>query len=74
MDDDQIRLTVVADEMAVEIVCGLLRANGIPCAYRKTDPAAAIGAISGGFATAGPTEILVRPQDLDAARALLPSE
>jgi hypothetical protein len=66
-----VRLTVVPDEMQAEVVCGLLRANGIACSYRKTDSAAAIGAYGGGFAIAGPTEILVSEDDLAAARKVL---
>jgi hypothetical protein len=67
-----VRLTVVADEVEAELLCGLLRTNGIACSFRRTDVAAAIGAYSGGFAMAGPTEVLVNREDLDAARRLLP--
>lgn len=49
------------------------RSHGIACNHRKTDSAAAIGAESGGFAMAGPTEVLVQERDLDAARTLLES-
>jgi hypothetical protein len=66
-----VKLTVVRDEMEAEALCGLLRTNGIACFYRKTDTAGAIGAESGGFAIAGPTEVLVSEHDLDAARELL---
>jgi hypothetical protein len=38
-----VRLTDVADEMEAEALCGLLRAHGIRCSYRKTDFAAAVG-------------------------------
>jgi hypothetical protein len=68
-----VKLTVVRDEMEAEALCGLLRTNGIACFYRKTDSAGAIGAESGGFAIAGPTEVLVSDRDLDAARELLSS-
>jgi hypothetical protein len=68
---DAVKLTVVGDEMEAEMLCGLLRSNGVECSYRKTDTAAAISAESGGFAIAGPTEILVHAHDLDAARRLL---
>jgi hypothetical protein len=63
---------VVVDEMEAEALCGLLRVNGIACSYRKTDISAAIGTYRGGFAIAGPTEVLVNERDLDAARNLLP--
>ena len=69
---EPVRLTVVSDEMEAEALCGMLRANGIECAYRRTDTAAVAGAYSGGFAIAGPTEVLVHERDLDAARKLLP--
>jgi hypothetical protein len=58
--------------MAAEVLCGRLRASGIECAYRKTDSAAAISAYGGGFAMAGPTEVLVDEHDLPDARKLLP--
>ena len=63
-------LTVVHDEAEAEMVCGLLRANGVECSYRKTDVAA--GAWTGGFARGGPIEILVNEADLVSARGLLP--
>ena len=71
---DPVRLTLVANEIEAEILCGALRANGIECMYRKSDPAAAISALSGGFAIGGPTEVLVHQEDLEAARKLLPEE
>ena len=71
---EPVRLTLVGNEMEAEILCGALRANGIECMYRKSDPAAAISALSGGFAIGGPTEVLVHQEDLEAARKLLPEE
>lgn len=68
---DEVRLTVVRDEMEAEMLCGLLRTNGIACSYRKTDSAAAISAETGGWAMAGPTAVFVFEHDLDAARKLL---
>jgi hypothetical protein len=64
-------LTVVGDEMEAEVLCGLLRANGIRCAYRKSNTAAAISALAAGGPIAGPTEVLVAEADLAAAQALL---
>ena len=59
-DDPQgtpaVKLTVVGDEMEAEMLCSLLRSQGIACSYRKTDVARAIGA---GFSMGGPREILV---------------
>jgi Putative prokaryotic signal transducing protein len=66
-----VRLTVVADELEAEALCGRLRSSGIECGFRKTDPAAAIGTYSGGWAMAGPTEVLVDEGDLVDAQKLL---
>jgi hypothetical protein len=66
---EEVVLTVVSDEPEAEILCGLLQANGIECAYRDTE---AIDSPLEDFTAAGAREILVRPADLDAARALLP--
>ena len=38
-----VTLTVVADEMEPEALCGLLRTDGIKCAYRRSDRSAAVG-------------------------------
>jgi len=51
------------------VVSGLLRVNGIECAYRDTD---AIDSPIESFMTSGPREILVHEADLETARALLP--
>lgn len=67
-----VTLTVVADEMEAEALCGMLRASGITCSYRRTDTSAAIGTYGGGFAIAGPTEVLVAEGQLEEARKLLP--
>jgi hypothetical protein len=66
--DEGVVLTVVADGGEADIVCGLLEANGIDCAYRDTD---AIDSPLEDFTAAGPREILVHERDLEAARALL---
>ncbi len=71
---DPVKLTVVSNEMEAEIVCGLLRENGIQCAMRKSDRAGAFSALSGGFAVDGAIEIVVHEQDLAAARELLPQD
>jgi hypothetical protein len=60
-------MTVQAEPEA-EMFCQLLRQNGIPCAHRLTlenDSAFE------GIATDGLREILVPPEHLEAARALL---
>jgi hypothetical protein len=65
-----VTLTVVADEIEAEAVCGLLRTNGIACNHRRTNISAAVGTYGGG-ATAGPTEVLVDEADMEAARVVL---
>jgi hypothetical protein len=62
-------LTVVPGETEAELLCGLLRSNGIECAYRDTD---AIDSPMEDFMAAGPREVLVYEGDLETARALLP--
>jgi hypothetical protein len=66
-----VTVKVVGDEMEAEIVCGLLRTNGIKCSYRRSNISAGAGTYGGGFAIAGRTEVLVEEDDLDAARKLL---
>jgi hypothetical protein len=61
-------VTVVASGPEADIVCGLLTANGIDCAYRDTE---AIESPLEDFTAAGPREILVRESDLAAARELI---
>jgi hypothetical protein len=63
-----VRLTVVASEMEADLICGMLRVNGVQCSYRKTDLAAAW---TEGLARGGPVEILVFQEDLENARELL---
>jgi hypothetical protein len=61
-------LTVVSGAPEADIVCGLLQAAGIDCAYRDTE---AIDSPLEDFIAAGPVEVLVPPPDLDAARDVL---
>lgn len=70
MEPDPVRLTVVSNESEAELACGLLRSVGIDCMHRITDMAFGAGGempSSGG----GAREVLVRPADLDQARATL---
>ena len=67
-----VRLTVVPNEPEAEIVCGMLRVNGVMCSFRKTDIAA--GAWTEGFARGGPVEILVQADDFAEARKLLSAD
>lgn len=66
--DEGVVLTVVSGESEAEVVCGLLRSADIECAYRDTE---AIDSLLEDFTASGPREILVRAEDLEAARALL---
>jgi hypothetical protein len=59
---------VVSGTSEAEVVCGLLRSNGIECAHRDTDE---IDSPLEDFIAAGSQEILVHPSDLVAAKELL---
>jgi hypothetical protein len=70
MDSDVgVVLTVVSDPAEADVLCRLLRSNGIDCGYRDT---AATDSTLEQFTQAGPQEILVHEADLTAARELLP--
>jgi hypothetical protein len=62
-------VTVVANEVEAEIVCGMLRANGIECAYRQTS----FGAGSMDGMRGGQQEIVVDGSDEKRARELISS-
>ena len=64
-----VRLTVVHNQPEAEIVCSLLRSEGIQCFHRPTDFAA--GAFDGALSSAGAREIVVAATDVDRARELL---
>jgi Putative prokaryotic signal transducing protein len=69
---EPVRLTVVPNEGEAEIVCGLLRAEGIVCAHRYTN-------VSSGSADASTTfggwrEVVVLEADLERARELIESQ
>lgn len=66
--EEGVVVKVVSGEPEAQIVCGLLRTNGIACGYRDTEE---IDSPLEDFQAAGQREILVRPADVDAARALL---
>ena len=67
----EVSLTVVSNDLEAEMICGMLRENGIECSYRKTGSAANLGtyAIVG---QGGPTEVLVEEAQLEQAQKLLP--
>ena len=63
-----VALTVVPNESQAEVVCGMLRANGIACGYEQTNFGA--GAADG-FPRGGPVEIFVPEEDTRKAGQLL---
>jgi hypothetical protein len=68
---DTVVLTVVSSESEAEVVCGLLRTEGIECAYRDTEE---IDSPLEDFIAAGSQEILVYPVELEAAKELLAAQ
>ena len=66
--EDTVVVKVVDDEPEAQIVCGLLRSNGIECGYRDTEQ---IESSLEDFTASGPREIFVHASDLEAAQALL---
>jgi hypothetical protein len=69
--DDAVRVTTVPGEPEAEVLCGLLRSEGIECAHRLTaEPDSAFEGFGG---EGGEREILVHQDDLERARELLAS-
>ena len=66
-----VRLMVVGDSMEAEIICGLLRTEGIACDHRQTDTGAGAGDAVGAN---GPREILVAQDSLESARQLVATD
>jgi len=62
-----VRLTVVGTQEEADVLCSLLRANGIECGERAAPELYPMR--HGGWG--GPREVLVREADLDAARELV---
>jgi hypothetical protein len=63
-----VALTMVRSEAEAEVLCGMLRANGIACGYQQTNVGA--GAADG-FSRGGALEIFVAEGDAQRARELL---
>ena len=61
-------VTVVRNEAEAEVVCGMLRSNGVACGYEQTNFGA--GAADG-YPRGGPVEIFVGEGDEQKARQLL---
>jgi hypothetical protein len=68
VDDDAVVVKTVKDVPEAQIVCGLLRANGLECGFRDTE---AIDSALEDFTQSGAQEILVHAADLEVARELL---
>jgi Putative prokaryotic signal transducing protein len=68
---EPVPLTVVGNEVEAEVIRGLLATEGIESMHRPTNFGAGF---TDGFTPAGEREILVRPEDLEAARELLESD
>jgi hypothetical protein len=69
-DDAIVKLTEAADEPEAAMICGFLESRGISATYDKgTMEATPVAAISGPYV--GRQEIVVRAEDLEAARAAL---
>ena len=65
-----VRLTIVPTEEEAEMLCGLLRSEGIECFLRRTDLSPEYWDPVGG----GWREVLVEESDLARARELLPPQ
>ncbi|HEU5066096.1 MAG TPA: DUF2007 domain-containing protein [Gaiellaceae bacterium] len=69
---DLVRLTVVLNEIEADQVQSLLKFENIESMQRPTDTGAA--SIGGSGAMSGSREILVRAEDVEAARAIIGEE
>ena len=69
--EQEVRLTVVGNDVEAEVLCGLLRDAGIRCGHR---PGAASGGPWEALATSGPREVLVAPADLEKAQEILAAQ
>ncbi len=67
--EDLVSVTIVPNELAADLVCSFLRAEGIQCAHRVTNVAA--GSLDGAPWMGGAREVVVAEADVDAARAIL---
>jgi hypothetical protein len=68
---DPVRVTFVPNEIAADLVCTFLRAEGIRCGHRVTNMGA--GGWDGVPNAGGAREVLVDPADLEVAREALAS-
>jgi hypothetical protein len=70
LSDNVVKLTEVGTEAEAATMCGYLEAQGIHATYDKGGTSSGLAAYSG---PAGEHQILVRAEELDAARAALTS-
>ena len=66
-----VALTMVRSEAEAEVLCGMLRTNGIACGYQQTNVGA--GAADG-FTRGGALEVFVAEGNASRARELLRSD
>jgi hypothetical protein len=66
--EEAVAVKRVSGEIEADLVCGLLRSAGIECGHRVTEE---IDSAFDNFAGVGPHEVIVHPDDLEAARELL---
>ena len=69
--NDPVRVTIVPNEVAADVVCTFLRTEGIRCGHRVTNVGA--GSWDGVPNIGGAREVLVDPTDLKVAREALAS-
>jgi hypothetical protein len=66
--NENVVVATVANELDADVVCGLLRANGIECWTQDTE---AIDDPNEDFIESGPHEVVVSAADADAAKQIL---
>lgn len=69
MPDELVTLTVAPNEYSADEIQSFLQTAGIESIQRKTNLGVGVGDAS--QSAFGPREILVKPDDLDAARELI---
>ena len=69
---EPVRLTVVLNEIEADQVQSLLKFENIESMQRPTNTGA--GSIGGSGAMSGAREILVKPEDLETAKAIIGEE
>ena len=63
-------VTTASDEIQADMLCGLLRSEGIKCFAKRSDMSAGIAGVTGGGGIAGGFEVWVDEEDLERAREL----